>query len=339
MVYKPGEIYFVRECVLGSDALSSFVKIGLVSSPRTSDERLKEHQTGNPRRLKNQAIVATEAVHRVEAMMHRIYAPHRVSGEWFNFENEALLSEAITRVESLAEEVAVFIPILDEAAALAETRVAEGAPLLPATSALETLGKRRAIAAAKVAACASIENVIKSKFVAAIAAGADTKGAAEQKDIFPEPKFSKTVFKKDHPDLYSQFLVATTKYARSFKFTMDEVAREDLDEEFLSQIRAIGVAVDAVTEPEYAYLLNEPRLQVLQLKALAEWDFDVADAELKVAVGANLGIEGLCTWTGKDSITNKFDTGRFAEEQPELYVQYTLSRSSFKRIDIKRKKN
>jgi hypothetical protein len=339
MAYKPGEIYFVRESVLGSDTLSSFVKIGLVASPRTSDERLKEHQTGNPRRLKNQAIVTTGAVHRVEAMMHRIYAPHRVSGEWFDFKEEALLVEAIARVRSFADEVAILTPIFDTAAALANSRVADGAPMLPATPELETLAQRRSIAAAKVVACSAVEKIIKTKFTEAIAAGADTKGAAEEKEVFPIPKFSVTAFKKDHPDKYSQFLVVTSKYGRSYKFIYGETALEDLDADFIQQLAAIQTDVDKINSPEDAYLLNEPRLQVLQLGALAEWEFDVAEAELKVEVGANPGIEGICTWQGKDSTTSKFDSGRLAEEDPELYMEYTLTRESFKRLDIKRKKN
>ena len=51
MSYKSGEIYFVREFQSGSKSLTPFVKIGLVASPRVSQERLLEHQTGNPRQL------------------------------------------------------------------------------------------------------------------------------------------------------------------------------------------------------------------------------------------------------------------------------------------------
>ena len=339
MAYKPGEIYFVRESILGSDTVSSFVKIGLVASPRTSDDRLKEHQTGNPRRLSNQEVVQTGAVHRVEAMMHRIYAPHRVSGEWFDFKDEASVLDAIERVKSLADDVASFTPIFDEALALESCRVADDAVALPATPALEALALRRSIAAGKLALCKEVENTIKGKFVAAIAAGADVKGAAAEKEIFPAPKFSVTAFKKNHPDKHLQFLVTTVNYSRSYKFTLNDAPREQLDSDFLGQLHAIEAAVEAVTSAKDAYKLNDPQLQILQLAALAEWDLDLADAELKVAIGVSAGIEGLCTWLGKDSKSSKFDVGRFAEEEPDLFVEYTLTRSSFKRLEITRKKN
>lgn len=339
MAYKPGEIYFVRESILGSEGVSSFVKIGLVASPRTSEDRLKEHQTGNPRQLRNQEVVATGAVHRVEAMMHRIYAPHRVSGEWFDFRDEALVLDAIERVKSLADDVASFTPIFDKAQALADCRVADDAVALAATPELEALALRRSIAAGKLSLCKAVETTIKGKFVAAIAAGADVKGAAAEKEIFPAPKFSVTALKKDHPDKHLEYLVTTVNYSRAFKFTLDEMPREQLDADFLGQLAVIEAAVEAVTSAKDAYKLNEPQLQVLQLAALAEWDLDLADAELKVAVGVSAGIEGICTWSGKDSKSIKFDIGRFAEEEPDLFIEYTLTRSSFKRLEIKRKKN
>ena len=79
MDYVSGEIYFVRERT--DNGFSPFVKIGLVHGIRDSLTRLKEHQTGNPRRLfiDEKQVVRTEAVDRVEAQMHKIFSPKRVS--------------------------------------------------------------------------------------------------------------------------------------------------------------------------------------------------------------------------------------------------------------------
>ena len=58
-----GEIYFIGEKDLKTGLDTKYFKIGIVregaKGPRTSEERLLEHQTGNPRRLYLRDIVKT----------------------------------------------------------------------------------------------------------------------------------------------------------------------------------------------------------------------------------------------------------------------------------------
>ena len=85
MKLTPGEIYFVRERDVKSGEISPYVKIGIVregaKGPRTSEERLLEHQTGNPRELFLHEVIATPAVEEIETRLHRAFAEHGVSGE------------------------------------------------------------------------------------------------------------------------------------------------------------------------------------------------------------------------------------------------------------------
>lgn len=116
MSLEPGEIYFVRE--LAGSGFGPYVKIGLVakSDHRSSFERLKEHQTGNPRalRIDESQIVKTDAVSIVEAQLHKIFAPKRVSGEWFNFPSEQDVFQAISEAQRLSTEIAELVPIFQE---------------------------------------------------------------------------------------------------------------------------------------------------------------------------------------------------------------------------------
>ena len=54
-----GEIYFIREQLAGG--YSEFTKIGLVREKdgRSSADRIKEHQTGNPRPLMPIEVIPT----------------------------------------------------------------------------------------------------------------------------------------------------------------------------------------------------------------------------------------------------------------------------------------
>ena len=60
----PGTLYFITERDPFCDAPAAYVKIGLVRDNdmgRSSDDRLLEHQTGNPRSLRIAALSATAA--------------------------------------------------------------------------------------------------------------------------------------------------------------------------------------------------------------------------------------------------------------------------------------
>jgi hypothetical protein len=92
MKLTPGEIYFIGEKDLKTGLNTSYCKIGIVrdgaKGPRSSDERLLEHQTGNPRKLFLRDIVVAPAVEEIETRVHRIFAPLRVNGEWLELSDE-----------------------------------------------------------------------------------------------------------------------------------------------------------------------------------------------------------------------------------------------------------
>ena len=337
MAYKNGEIYFVRETVWGSEEFSSFVKIGLVALDRSSEDRLKEHQTGNPRKLKNQEVVKTDAVHRVEALLHKFFAPHRVSGEWFDFKDEKLVLEAIAKTKSLSKEMKEFVPLFEKAEALAD-KPSEGDEIA-SNSKIKEIATRYALASTKLKLCSAIQSEIKNKFAVAIAAGADVKGAATETTVTPTPKFSVTALKKDHKDVYEKYADQISSWSGPFKVTIDGAARDELDQEFLDQLTSIEEMIAAVNKPEDAYKLNEPNLLVTNLKALAEWDFDLAEAELKNECGLAPGITGICSWVRKVTTRASFNQGKFAQEMPELWVEYTLPRESYTKLSVSRKKN
>jgi hypothetical protein len=80
---KSGHIYVISEKEHQSGKNSDLVKIGKVGDPRTPEERLREHQTGNPRQLAIAARYECVDVSHAEALVHSRSAGSRVNGEWF----------------------------------------------------------------------------------------------------------------------------------------------------------------------------------------------------------------------------------------------------------------
>ena len=89
-----GFIYFMTERDLFGYPCGPYVKIGLVKGNddgRSSFERRKEHQTGNPREIIIEAEVETRAqVSTLESLIHQRLAKYRIHGEWFNYGEDGI---------------------------------------------------------------------------------------------------------------------------------------------------------------------------------------------------------------------------------------------------------
>ncbi len=61
-------------------------KIGYTT--RNIDKRIDEVQTGNPKKIEMIELFETKHHVKLEGWMHRLYAPKRLEGEWFELTSE-----------------------------------------------------------------------------------------------------------------------------------------------------------------------------------------------------------------------------------------------------------
>jgi hypothetical protein len=325
MGYKSGEIYFVREIEKANGGLTNFVKIGLVhdADGRNSYDRLKEHQTGNPRALAiaKQEIVHTEAVDRVEALFHRLYAERRVSGEWFEFSSESEVKEAIKHAQKFSQEVAKIVPIFKSAEELA--KVADNGMNLDADTYHLQLLKTISVATLEIARMEELEGVISGKFAQAIKAGvSDIEKVAKEQVRVIKPKFNSKAFMEANPETFEKYQVVSQRWQGSFLIDAKAKKAAEVDNSFEDFLGRVNVQVASVIRLEDSVRLNEPLLALTQQKALSEWDLDVAKAQLRVACGKYQSISGVCTWKRYFKESTVFNEGRFQEENPDLWAQY-----------------
>jgi len=122
----PGTLYFITERDPFCDAQAAYVKIGLVRDNdmgRSSDDRLLEHQTGNPRSLRIAASISTSApISALEASVHQRLAAHRVSGEWFRIGDSGIqqfldaaeeLKAELEQLEGCTVSLSPFMEVMD----------------------------------------------------------------------------------------------------------------------------------------------------------------------------------------------------------------------------------
>ncbi|MEN9692436.1 MAG: hypothetical protein RLZZ330_80 [Actinomycetota bacterium] len=341
MAYEPGEIYFVRETAKELElGRTPFVKVGLVKEKdgRDSFGRLTEHQTGNPRTLfiNKEDIVKTDAVTRIEALLHRIYANKRINGEWFNLETEEEIQEVIAKAKELSEEIKPLIKKFDEAASL-EVVPSNGS--IRHASELEIdKGKSLAVAKLKLKLCKEQKSEISKLLTVVFREGGSVSAAASTQlkhfeDIFDEEKF-----KLENLELWQSYQGDESKWQHSFLVKDKSAKFEDLDEEFKTEITYIKDTLESAKETRDLSSINEISLKLANLEGISKWDEDILITELKIATGEFDGIEGVCTWKRIMKISQKLNTGLLAAEQNDIYKKYLVTPDPKEYVITKKKK-
>lgn len=308
--------------------LTPFVKIGRVSSPKTSQERLLQHQTGNPRRLEipDGHIVFTEAVSLVEAQLHRRFATDRIGGEWFKFSEPGKLEAALVTSKSLATEVSLAAPMLVEADSLEFQ--ASNKNVIGATE--YSLEQARILTAAKKQkkAIDAISAEIKELLSSAAKRGEDLGTAASIRNVTFKAKFDEATFLKENPDAAQKYFVDKSGWDHNFLLKYKLPKDFAFDVAFSNQLEEIRAFIPQGAAKVSAMELEEPNLRLNQLEALVDWDLTLSTAKLKIECGLNEGIDGVCTWKRVATHKSIFDSNQLYESDYELYAQYLLDETT-----------
>lgn len=323
MGYQAGEIYFIRERD-GAGQITPYVKIGLVryTEGRDSFTRLAEHQTGNPRQLllDGDGVVKTQAVDRVEALLHRHYATSRVSGEWFEFENDQGLAQAMQRARELAAESESLVPILAEAEAL--ERVPSDGTIRPPTDEEVALGSTLAIAKQETKTYDGLLASIRQVLSFAVDQGRDVQAVATVQVREFKPKFQPQRVKELHPELWAQFQILVPEWEQRFLLKVAPPADEALGGECAAMARETEEVLASVRDRVELAALSEPLLKIRQLQGLARWSADISEARLKISLGTAEALSGVCSWKRFERVSSKFDSDAFAKAHPDLARRY-----------------
>lgn len=126
-----GEIYCIREVDFITGTPGEYVKLGKTS--RDTQQRLREHQTGNPRQETAEFVFYTDMMSSLEKFLHYRFAPYCINSEWFKIDTTTVMTDVAPLIQDLAKQHATVRPLFDEWKAQGKT-VSNG-NVLPATPA------------------------------------------------------------------------------------------------------------------------------------------------------------------------------------------------------------
>jgi hypothetical protein len=341
MILTSGEIYFIGEFDLKSGQRTEYVKIGIVrhgaKEERTSEDRLLEHQTGNPRRLEIIHTVTTDAVEAIETNLHYRFARHRVYGEWMRLDSK-LLEEAKSEAESLRDQLATHMKIFQRADEL-KNQESNEEKLAPTIDSEYWFGKYQD---SKVMSKACDEAIDKYNALLEVAAeeGEEVAEFVTVQERAGARRFDQKFFMEKHPDIYAKFVTKERSIKGRFLVTSVKKWSRSLDEispDLNSILNQFNSELDQIKGNKITSSLHNLYLGVLSMQAYADWENQLAAAQLKNLCGNNEGIEGICTWKRAEQFDEKFDRKAFMESYPDLVEEFTTTSAPTKAVIIEPK--
>jgi len=323
-----GEIYFLGEHDPVTMERTPFVKIGIVRDRdnRSSESRRKEHQTGNPRLLTLDEVIKTALVERVETSLHWQFSPHRISGEWFYFPGEAKQA-AIDAAKKLADDskaAAIHIQNVEEFRKVLST----AEQITPDVTIWEIFTRLKALEAV-VDECEEITKRITGIMVD-VSKHHDLGALFTWQDKNQSDLFDSKSFKKDHPDLWNEFVDVSESLSGTFRLgkwpdgkVLPDLRPVELDSVVAVVKDAESKVIDGV---EFVTELHTQFLRTLSLQGPIEWEIDVLEAELKARCGTAAEIVGVCKWPRAMKEKETLNKDALAEQHPEIFQQFVKVR-------------
>ena len=338
MNLKAGTIYFIGEKDLVSDQLTPYTKLGLIreGEARTSMARLSEHQTGNPRELVLRAEINTPAVSELESVMHAIFAPYRVNGEWFILD-QVQFQNALDVCNDLASELKIALPTLKSAEAYSG-EISDGNLIEPTPESLKWYAVH-CIHQVVEKRCEGVLTQIKSVIRLEASNGDISSDIAEVGSRKTTFKLDKQSFKVAHPEIYAHYETTTTSISGVFKVMANE-SNEIIGTGY-PELDQLIVEVEALLQSERISenldQLHKKHLQLIGIHSKAQLLKEIAKAHLRSLCGKADGIATVCTWKRTAKTKTSLNEKGLIERHPDLVAPFMKETKVVTTLVVKRR--
>jgi len=329
---KGGSVYFLRERDYLSGEISPYVKIGLVRDNKPTEDRIAEHQTGNPRQILDYKTLESPFVEYLETQLHYRFAHRWISGEWFLLDPEELRS-AICEAESLISEFRQEEESIAYSIALSKkvSKSAEREPNEKEKSTWEELCKiklRKDELEARKA-------ILKSELTNKLKSARRVDGVVSVISKTPAPSFNVKLFAEIHPEIYQtysnlekitlsgSFSIRGKKQLKTENPSLYEAKNAARKQENQPGLGALGDSIERNDEIEE---LHAEYIDIQRDLYINDWKYQVLEAQLKVAVDETEGLVGLCGWKRTMQTKTVFNQGLFKSERADLYEEFLEAR-------------
>jgi hypothetical protein len=333
----PGNLYFIRDIDYLSGEVGKYVKIGIVTNDRTTDERMSDHQTGNPRGIfEVHEVENVPFVERLETHIHYEHNEKWITGEWFLLdEKEAELvyqRALILKDKQMAIKKTVY-KVLKEL-----TESVSNGKMKKATKAALQLENRWLDIRKQINVLAAKIDISKFNFYTILGANGSIDGVLNIQYKNSSTKFDEKAFELAHSTIYTNFLISQPDKLQK-SFDMDKVSTvslEKTDPLLNQQKKAIGKMTYTTSQLKNKLARNKnieqlhfEHMMLVREHKLLSFEQEMVEYQIKEIVGNHEGIDGICKWTRKmKNSSDTLDTAALKKAYPKLYEQFFTKKVS-----------
>lgn len=335
-----GSIYFLRDVDYLTGEVGRYVKIGLVRKDKSTEQRIKEHQTGNPRGIKDvHTMTGVPFVEKLETQLHYRFIEKWIAGEWMDLDDKEL-KLVIEEGERLRDEQKLFFNELMNADNLAK-EISNGDALSPSEELLKLkdsyigLHERSEIISGEL-------KLIRSEIVSFLGDAGSIPGVISVSITASGSSFDAKRFESEHPDLFDQYqILKPGTVGGSFTVTGKQMFKK-IAPELNEKIKALpkenfsGNDLEKETPlTDKIKKVHQKYLDLLKQQKVLEWEMDLIESQLKMAIGDYDEIEDVCKWKRvKRDDKTEFEESRFKTELPDLYNRYLVTKPGIYKVSI-----
>ena len=345
MVMKEGDIYLIRDRDLRvtPPVQSTYLKIGIAED---TPARVKQHQTGNPRKIEVTYQQSVPGKSQLEKFLHHYFSADRVRGEWFWIDGTREASEVMPVLTAHHSEQIphqanlVTIDVL-------KTTYDNGNVRAPSTTEMNISTELQQ--AEELLKVAKAQHEIHDRNLRAlINTGNGIEGVITLNRKASPDTFAKTAFIASlSPAEFLQCHSSGTEFVSNLTFLHPTRALSTINPA-LNTARAAARALAPTASLPVSNLGNPavPRSSSIESEhhewletrrdiAIHKWTIDQKKAQLKALIGDDREITGVLSWVrGDQPFTDKWSLKDAKENLPTQYQSFCTPNSDIAAVNI-----
>ena len=331
-----GTLYIDRDRDVRTGEWGPYVKIGIVRDGKTPEQRVKELQTGNPRRVHTIKTYSSPMVESLETRLHHNFATMWVRGEWFEMDEDFVNNELDQHIKSYIDEQNEAIEYHRQREKLKSTE-SNGTVREP-TEDEQELHAKYIEAKVRNDVLNAQSQILKAKLMSEMGQGGGVNGILKlvkrttpEKTTPSHQKFNRKTFEEKYPELYAQ-LVVVSQSAPKGSLTMKNVPAlnkqdpelrdlEKSSKESCEQIKAANCDNETIDPSEAMKQLHLEYIELLGEIFNTDLEMERIKSKLAVALGDDEGIVDILVWKRVSKTQEKLDSKLVLEQHPEAYEE------------------
>jgi hypothetical protein len=335
-----GSIYFLRDVDYLTGEVGKYVKVGLVRKDKSTEQRIKEHQTGNPRGIKDvHTMTGVPFVEKLETQLHYRFIEKWIAGEWMDLNDEEL-KEVIKEGERLREEQEIFRNELMNADNLAKDT--SNGSSIPFSDELLDLKDKYITLHERSERISGELKLIRSQLLSFLGDAGSIPGVISVSLTAAGSSFDVKRFETEHPDLFSQYKVFKQGTVSGSFSVIGKQMFKKIAPEMDEQIKCLPKENFTGNNLEKVIPLTDEikkrhvkHLKLLKDQKMLEWEMDLIECQLKMAIGDHDEIADVCKWKRvKREDKEEFDEAGFKSDLPDVYDQYLVQKPGVFKVTI-----